>query len=254
LLVAAGAALAESPAAAVAASPLVIMCVIDYAVANVILAQPGVADAVREKVFVQLSAGVLDQVYGQQTWIREHNGRFIAGGIIAYPRSIGKPNAVIVYAGDAAAFEEHRPTLSVLAASMQWLGTDPGVAMGAHFTLSSFLIGTLALFFETASMARYYGLPMDVYYFLVRLITDEVIQEIRDGAHRVSTADFDGHLASIDLTVAGMQEVCGTFAQTGIPARITEAMVAQLRFASTQGDGDKDISRLVETLWSQRQP
>jgi 3-hydroxyisobutyrate dehydrogenase-like beta-hydroxyacid dehydrogenase len=252
-LVASGATLATSLEEAVAASSLVIMCVLDYSVANIILAEPGVADAVRGKVFVQLSAGVPEQVYGQQNWIREHSGQFIAGGIIAYPRNIGKASAVIVYAGDTAAFEEHCRTLSVLAGSQQWLGSDPGVAMGAHFALSSYLIGALGLFFETASVARYYGLPMDVYYLLVRLITDEVIEGIRDGAHRVSTGNFDGRLASIDLTAAGMQEVCSSFARTGIPAKMTEALVAQLKLASAQGDGDKDISRLVETLWSQRE-
>jgi len=253
-LVAAGATLAGSPAEAMAASPLVIMCVLDYAVANAILAEPGVADAVGGKTFVQLSAaGALEQVYSQQAWLRERDGRFIAGGIVAYVRSIGRPNAVIVYAGDAAAFATHRATLSVLAGSLQFLGTDPGVAMGAHFTLSAYLIGALGLFFETASIARHYGLPMDVYYLLVRLVTDEVLEGIRDGTHKVSTGNFNGRLASIDLTVAGMQEVCSAFAHSGIPARMTEALVSQLQLAIAQGDGDKDIARLVETLWSQRQ-
>jgi 3-hydroxyisobutyrate dehydrogenase-like beta-hydroxyacid dehydrogenase len=93
---------------------------------------------------------------------------------------------------------------------------------------------------------------IDVYYLLARLITDEVIEGIRDGAQRVAAGDFDGKLASIDLTVAGMQEVCNTFKQTGIPARMTEALLEQLKVASAQGDGDKDIAHLVQTLWRQR--
>jgi 3-hydroxyisobutyrate dehydrogenase-like beta-hydroxyacid dehydrogenase len=49
-LVSEGAKLARSPAEAVAASPLVIMCVLDYAAANGILAEPGVARQCREKL------------------------------------------------------------------------------------------------------------------------------------------------------------------------------------------------------------
>jgi 3-hydroxyisobutyrate dehydrogenase-like beta-hydroxyacid dehydrogenase len=49
-----------------------------------------------------------------------------------------------------------------------------------------------------------------------------------------------------------MQDVCNTFRQTGIPAKMTEALVEQLKLASAQGDGASDISRLVETLWEQR--
>jgi 3-hydroxyisobutyrate dehydrogenase-like beta-hydroxyacid dehydrogenase len=250
-LVSEGARLAQSPAEAVAASPLVVMCVLDYGAADTILAEPGVAAAVSGRTLVQLSTGVPDQVHAQQRWVREHGGRFIAGGIVAYPRSIGRPNCVIVYAGDPG-FEEHRATLAALGGSLQFLGTDPAAAVGAYFTLSSYMIGALGLFFETAAIARHYGVSIDVYYLLTRLITDEVVEGIRDGAHRVATGEFDGRLASIDLTIAGMQEVCNTFKQTGIPARMTEALVEQLRLANAQGDGDKDIARLVETLWGER--
>jgi 3-hydroxyisobutyrate dehydrogenase-like beta-hydroxyacid dehydrogenase len=158
---------------------------------------------------------------------------------------------VILYAGDPV-FEEHRATLASLGGSLQFLGTDPAAAVGAYFTLSSYMIGALGLFFETAAIARHYGVSIDVYYLLARLITDEVIEGIRDGAQRVAAGDFDGKLASIDLTVAGMQEVCNTFKQTGIPARMTEALLEQLKVASAQGDGDKDIAHLVQTLWRQR--
>ncbi len=250
-LVSEGARLAQSPAEAVAASPLIIMCVLDYATADAILTEPGVAAALSGRAFVQLSTGVPEQVYAQQARVREHGGRFIAGGIVAYPRSIGRPNCVILYAGDPV-FEEHRATLASLGGSLQYLGTDPAAAVGAYFTLSSYMIGALGLFFETAAIARHYGVSIDVYYLLTRLITDEVVEGIRDGALRVATGDFDGKLASIDLTIAGMQDVCNTFRQTGIPAKMTEALVEQLKLASAQGDGASDISRLVETLWEQR--
>jgi 3-hydroxyisobutyrate dehydrogenase-like beta-hydroxyacid dehydrogenase len=250
-LVSAGAKLAQSPAEAVAASPLIIMCVLDYAAADLILAESGVAAALAKKTLVQFSTGVPEQVRAQQTRVSECGGHFIAGGIVAYPRSIGRPNCMIIYAGDRI-FEEHRATLASLGSSLQYVGTDPGAVFGAYFTLSSYMIGTLGLFFETAAIARHYGVSIDVYYLLARLITDEVEEGIRDGALRVMTGEFDGKLASIDLTIAGMRDVCNTFKQSGIPAKMTEALVEQLEDASARGDGDKDIARLVETLWSQR--
>jgi hypothetical protein len=87
---------------------------------------------------------------------------------------------------------------------------------------------------------------------LTRLILDEVLEGIRDGTQRITTSNFDGRLASIDLTLAGMQQVCETFKGTGMEAKMTEALVAQLGVASANGDGDKDISRLIETIWSRR--
>jgi 3-hydroxyisobutyrate dehydrogenase-like beta-hydroxyacid dehydrogenase len=250
-LVAAGAVLARTAAEAVAASPLIIMCVLDYAAADDILAQPGVAAALAGRTLVQLSTGVPAQVYAQQAKVQAAGGHFIAGGILAYPSSIGRPNGVIVYAGDPS-FQEHRETLLALAGSSQYLGTDPGTAVGAYFALSAYMIGALGLFFESAALGRHYGVSIDTYYLLARLVTDEVLEGLRDGAYRVAAGQFDGKLASIDLTIAGMQEVCKTFNATGMPIKMTEALVESLKIASAGGAGDSDIARLTEAIWNHR--
>jgi 3-hydroxyisobutyrate dehydrogenase-like beta-hydroxyacid dehydrogenase len=211
------------------------MCVLDYAAADAILAEAGVASALSAKTLVQLSTGVPAQVYAQQAKVRENGGHFLAGGILAYPRSIGRPNCLILYAGDPI-FEQHRATLLSLAGSSQYLGTDPAAAIGAYFALSSYMISSLALFFETAAVSRHYGISIDTYYLLARIVTDEILEGIRDGAHRVATGDFDGRLASIDLTIAGMEEVGKTFRQTGMPVKMTEALVDALkRFGAIVG-------------------
>jgi 3-hydroxyisobutyrate dehydrogenase-like beta-hydroxyacid dehydrogenase len=248
-LVAAGATLAPSVKAAVAASPLVIMCVIDYAAADAILAESGVLDALAGKTLVQLSTGAPDQVYAQQASVHAKRGRFIAGGIMAYPRSIGRPNCIVLYAGDPC-YTEHQATLACLAGSSQYLGEDPAAAVGAYFALSSYMIGALGLFFETAGIARHYGISIDKYYLMARLVTDEVLEGVRDGAYRVGTGSFNGEAASIDLTIAGMAEVSRTFAATGMPARMTDALVDALRIASADGGGDKDISYLTEVVYN----
>ena len=250
-LAAAGAVVARTAAEAVAASPLVIMCVYDYGAADAILGAPGVLESLSGKTFVQLSTGTPEQVYAQQTRVRDCGGRFISGGIMAYPRSIGRPNCVILFAGDPA-YYSHQTTLACLAGSSQYLGSDPVAATGAYFALSSFMIGSLALFFETAAATRSYGISIDMHYLLARLVTDEILEGMRDGAHRVALGNFDGNLASIDLTIAGMQEVAKTFAQTGMPMKMTDALVDALKIASADGAGGGDIAQLTETVWSHR--
>jgi 3-hydroxyisobutyrate dehydrogenase-like beta-hydroxyacid dehydrogenase len=250
-LVANGAKLAVSAAEAITSSPLVIMCVLDYEVANDILNQPGVADALNDRTFVQLSTGLPEQVYAQQALVKRHGGRFIAGGIVAYPRSIGRPSALIVYGGDSS-FERHRETLSSLGSSPYFLGPDPGKVTGAYFALSSFMIGSLGLFYETAAVARKSGIGIDDFYLMSRLSLDEVLDGIRDGAQRISTGNFKGDQASIDLHLAGMQYVADTFEATGVPTRMTHGLVDMLKLAVESGDGAKDVSHLTETFWARR--
>jgi 3-hydroxyisobutyrate dehydrogenase-like beta-hydroxyacid dehydrogenase len=246
-LVQEGAVSVRSPALAVASASLVVMCVLDYDAATAILRSPGVAEALKDKTLVQLSTGFPGQISAQRDWVHQQRGNFIAGGILAYPSSIGQPNCVILYAGDAI-FETHKQTLAALAGSLQYLGHDPAMVVGGYFTLSSFMIGSIALFFETAALASHYGISIDTYYLLGRLITDEILVGLKDGAHRIATKNFDGRLASIDLTIAGMQSVIDTFKETGIPARMTEALVDQLSDASGRGHGGGDISSLLPAL------
>ena len=170
---------------------------------------------------------------------------------MAYPRSIGRPNCMILYAGDPV-YGKHQETLACMAGSSQYLGENPTAATGAYFALSTYMIGALALFFETAGVCREYGIPIDKYYLLARLTTDEVLEGLRDGAHRVATGNYDGKLASIDLTIAGMDEVRRTFAATGMPVKMLDGLVEALKIASADGAGESDISRLTEIVWSRR--
>ncbi len=249
-LVALGAKAAATPAEAVAASPLVVACLLDYDAADAVLGAAGVPALLQGKLVVQLSTGSPEQVLAQQAMVHARGGRFVAGGIMAYPRSIGRPNCMIVYAGDAE-YAQHERTLACLAGSSQFLGANPVAAVGAYFALSTYMIGALGLFFETAGVARHYGISIDQYYLLARLTTDEVVEGLRDGAHRVATGNFDGKLASIDLTIAGMDEVRRTFVATGMPVKMLEGLVDALKLAAAAGAGESDIARLTETVFAQ---
>jgi 3-hydroxyisobutyrate dehydrogenase-like beta-hydroxyacid dehydrogenase len=250
-LVAQGAVQAASAAAALSATPMTVMCVHDYDAADSILRLPDVAQAIAGHTLVQLSTGTASRAQSQSAWVRAHGGYFLAGGILAYPESIGHPEALIVYSGDR--FDEHQQTLEALGSSPQYLGASPTLAVGAYFSLSAFLIGALGLFFESSALARHYGVDIARYHELARRVVSEMLSGMRDGERRIRTGDFDGRLASIDLTIAGMQEVCDSFHAFGIPALQTESLVAQLRRASGQGRGKHDIASLAEMLWSARQ-
>ena len=123
---ASGAARAASPAAAVSAAPLVIMCVTDYAAADEVLDSPGVLGGIAGRTLVQLTNGTEAQVRAQIARVEAAGGRMLAGGILGYPRHVGRAETVIMYAGDAGAFDEHAATLADLAGAQRYLGEDPG--------------------------------------------------------------------------------------------------------------------------------
>ena len=242
----AGAHAAETATEAVAASPLVIMCVSDYAAAKSVLEAPATAAALRGKTLVQMTIGIAEDVRRQQEWVREQGCKFIAGLVVAYPRSVGQPNCLVVYGGDPL-LSDHSQILASLGES-QYLGADPVSVIRSSYALGPMIIGTLGLFFETAAVARHSGLSINQHYALTRLVFDEILDGMRDGVHRIGTRNFIGDQATIDVTIAAMHDFCKSMEATGVPAKISRAVIDLLQVAKDAGDGDKDIATLVDAL------
>ena len=251
-LLAAGATRAGSPEEALAASPLSLMCVLDYAAANAVLASAPVAQALAGKCLVQLSSGLPEEVPEQQAAIARCGARFLAGGIMVFPSGIGRSDGAIVYAGDGDAFAEHRDTLLALGGSLRYLGPDARIAVGAYCSAGIFTLGTVGLFLEMAAFARHFGIPLDAFHDLARLAADVARERIRESADRLSLGKLSGDEAAVDMILAAMEGFSAVFAETGMPARMTDAFTAHLQALRATGEGSKDIAALTEALWRTR--
>jgi 3-hydroxyisobutyrate dehydrogenase-like beta-hydroxyacid dehydrogenase len=242
----AGARGAESATEAVAASSLIVMCVSDFAAARSVLETPATTAALKGKTLVQMTIGVAEDVTRQQKWAHEKGIKFIAGLVVAYPRSVGQPNCLVVYGGDPIT-KEHADILASLGES-QFLGSDPVSVIKSSYALGPMIIGTLALFFETAAVARQSGLTINQHYALTRLIFDEILNGMRDGVYRIGTRDFRGDQATIDVTIAAMHDFCKSMEAAGVPAIISRAVIDLLQISKDAGNSDKDIATLVDSL------
>lgn len=244
-----GAAAAATATEVVLASSLVVICVSDFAAARVVLENPSTAAALKGKTLIQMTIGAADDMRRQQDWAHKHGCQFLAGLVVAYPRSVGQPNCLVVYGGDPLS-KEHVRILASLGET-QHLGPDPVSVIKTSYALGPMIIGTLALYLETAAVARHSGLTINQHYGLTRLIFDEILDGMRDGTRRIGIADYLGDQATIDVTIAAMHDFCGSMEATGVPAIISRAVVDLLQVAKSAGHGDKDIAVLVDDL-SQR--
>ena len=247
-LVAIGARLASSIAAAVEASDLVLICVLDHDAARALLDSAGVAELIGGKVIVDLTSGLPEELASQQTWVSTRGGRFIAGGIMSLPAGIGRMDTLLLYAGDGNAFEEQRATLAYLGGAPEYLGSDPRAVSHVMSTLGVFVEGTVALFLETATVAARYQIEMDRYFRLTRLTRDMLHNQLRECADRVVRREFGGEEASIDVHLAYVQALNTAVAKTGIPTKMTHAFTEHLKLASARGYGDSDLAVIAEVL------
>ncbi|NXY93568.1 NAD(P)-dependent oxidoreductase [Streptomyces sp. BR123] len=140
-LAAEGARVAASPAEAVAANDLVVVCLLDDASVGSAL---GDAD-LTGKDLVNLTTGTPAEGRARAAWAEARGARFLDAGIMATPVMIGVPEAggYVFYSGSRALFDTHRAVLEVPAPA-RYVGEDAGHAALHDVALLSGMYGLFA--------------------------------------------------------------------------------------------------------------
>ncbi len=245
---AAGAARAASPAEAAGAAPLVLMCVADYAAADEVLSAPGLLEALAGRTFVQFTNGAEREVRAQLARVSGAGASMLSGAIAAYPRHIGRPDALILYAGDAAAFAQHQVTLADLAGGQRFVGEDPGPMNAVYVSSFAFYYAALGGFLEAAALAQARGVPPRELAAALPGIVALLLDHVDDAARRIEEADYAGDQATVDIHVAGSSRRLGAFAELGVQSLMTNAWVDYCRQATEAGDGGADIAAVFKRV------
>ncbi|HEX2314069.1 MAG TPA: NAD(P)-binding domain-containing protein [Thermomonospora sp.] len=140
-LVAKGATRAGTVREAVQASPVVILCVLDYAAVHGLLDAHG--DVLTGRTLVNLTNGRPQEATETAEWAAGHGAEYVDGGIMAVPPMIGTPEAFILYSGSRTGFERAEPLLTRLA-TPNYLGADPSLASLYDLALLSGMYGMFA--------------------------------------------------------------------------------------------------------------
>lgn len=245
---AAGARRAASPAEAAGAAPLVLMCVTDYPAANEILDAPGVLDALAGRVFVQMTNGTEDQVRAQLESVTGAGARMLSGAIAGYPRHIGRPETLILYAGDASAYAEYEAVLADLAGAGRYTGEDPGPVNALYVASFAFYYAALGGFFEAAALARARGVPPREFAAALPGVAALLLDHVEDAARRIEDDEFSGDQATVDIHLRGSSRRLKAFADHGVQSGMTAAFAEYCRQAVEAGDGGEDIAAVFKRL------
>jgi hypothetical protein len=163
-----GASVASSAREAVVASPVVAVCVVDYAAMWSFL--PDVTD----RTVVNLTNGTPAQA-------REAAGRlgpsYVDAGVMAVPRMIGHPGALVLYSGSAPAFEKARPLLETWGEA-RFLGEDPGRAALYDLALLSAMYGMFGGVYHALALTAGEIRPM------LKPWLEAMLTSLPDGANR----------------------------------------------------------------------
>ncbi|MFI0373770.1 NAD(P)-dependent oxidoreductase [Actinomadura sp. 1N219] len=242
-LAAKGARRAATAAAAVAASPLVIVCLSVYANADDVLT----ADVLAGRTIVQLTNGTPKQARALAERVTGSGGRYVDGGIMAVPPMIGGPGALVLYSGDEAAFEENRALLDALARP-QFLGGDPGLAPLFDLALLDAMYGMLAGYFHAVALVRSEKVRAATFTPMVTAWLTAMMGSFPEYARAVDEGEFGTDVSSVSTSQVAFPGLLDTSRDQGVDPSYLVALRDLLDRAVAEGHGDDGLARLVTVL------
>ncbi|WPO71908.1 NAD(P)-dependent oxidoreductase [Streptomyces sp. KN37] len=244
-LVEAGATAAATAAEAVAASPLVVICLLDGTAVDEVLAS--VDTAVAGKVLVNVTSGSPAQARAYERWAGERGAEYIDGKVMGDPPDVGKPHVVFPFSGSRAAYEAHEPTLRVLG-GVVYHGGDPGAAAVEFMAQVAMGFELLIGFLHTLKLVQAEG--VDVTGFTDRLAASVAAYPplLTSMAEAVKSGEYGPDLGSLDVQAALMDDLISHRESVGVESvRMREVKTLMTR-RITEGHGDQGFSSLFELL------
>ncbi|KPI20771.1 6-phosphogluconate dehydrogenase NAD-binding protein [Actinobacteria bacterium OV450] len=217
-LAAEGAVVAASPAEAVAAGDLVVLCLLDDASVGQTLEGVDLTG----KDLVNLTTGTPGEGRERAAWAEARGARFADGGIMGTPVMIGVPasGAYVFYSGSRALFDAHRSTLEVPAGA-RFVGEDPGHAALYDVALLSGMYGLFAGISHAFALIEGEDIAPKELAPLLSEWLGAMGFFVGNAADRLTSRDFTtGVVSNLAMQVAGSGTLLRTAAEQGVSAEL----------------------------------
>ncbi|WP_439427987.1 NAD(P)-dependent oxidoreductase [Micromonospora sp. LA-10] len=241
-----GAEVADSAAEAVAANTLVVVCLLDDASVEEVLAGKDLAG----KDLVNLTTGTPAQARARADWARERGARYLDGGIMAVPPMIGVPDTggYVFYSGSPELFERHQATLAVPAGTT-YVGRDAGFAALHDVALLSAMYGMFAGAAHAFALIRREDIDPAS---LAPLLADWLVAmapAVHQTADQLRSGDYTkGVVSTLAMQVAGTPTFLRTAEEQGVSPELLSPYFELMRRRLAEGSGEEDLTGVIDLL------
>lgn len=245
-LVSAGAVEAVSVAKAIAASPVVIVCIKNHE-ETLRLLEP-IGNALEGKTIIDLSTGGAEDANKLVSYLNTHGAEYMIGIINAYPSGIGKPETTIITVGAEDTWARHSDVIKTLGGSSSYVGTEPS-ALAALFaalftTRQGFMFGMI----YGALVCQKAGVPLQVYSDQIPVTMGMMKNYYKVFADTVPSGNFDNAEATMATYYAALDDALRTFQSTDTPCELPKLMCDKTKAAMNDGLSDKQLTALVRHM------
>lgn len=240
-----GAQWSPTPAAAVAASDLTLVNVVDHDAVDAILGAAG--EAMADRTVIGLSSDTPDRTRRTAKLVGNHGGRYLDGAIMTPTDTIGSRDASILLAGPQTVYDAHRPMLDALGRS-SWVGDEYGRAAAFDMALLDLFWTSVGGFQHALMVARVNGIEpaelMPHAHGIVAILSPiftEVAERIENDRHGEASAPVSSVAASVRHLIAASRDA-------GVDTGLLDAFRGYVDAAVAAGHGDAEISRIAQEM------
>ena len=239
----AGAVLAPSVGAALVASPLVIVCVTDYAASNHILEEAAVQ--LDGKLLVQFTTGSPQDARASETWAHKQGADYLDCAITGSPASIGTPSAHILAAGREAAFRKAEPVLNILAQHLDYKGELIGLASAWEMIHIMHYYGMFLSLFHSVQICQAEGIPLEE--FIDRLGEQGKNYE-KWLCENIHLGNYQETSSPLELWAGAIRQIARHARDSHIPGEFVQLTDRLFQQAMDAGYGRQEVSALFNVL------
>jgi 3-hydroxyisobutyrate dehydrogenase-like beta-hydroxyacid dehydrogenase len=245
-LVAKGALRAGTPAEAVSASDLVVVCVLNYDAALSVLDAAG--EATKGRTVVNLTADTPARAREAAAWAAAHGVTYLDGAIMTPTVTIGTPHAVYLYSGPEDAYEAHRETLNALAGTPTYLGEDPARAASHDVALLDLWWTSVSGLVHSFALARSQGVSATDLAPFAKNIGNLLTSFIDGLAKEADAGEYPGTESDLVSTATALAHIVHASEEAGLDASVLRAAQAVADRAVAEGHGHENVLGMLDTI------
>ena len=245
-LVEAGAVLAETPEAAIAASPVTVICVGDYADTRDVLERD--PTALSGRTVIQLTTAIGGGAQRLADWANQHGADYLDGEILAYPSEIGGADTMLLIAGDEPLWRTCEPILRALGGATRYLGQDVELPAILNTALMAPMMGMIAGVIHAALECEKSDFPVAEYTELLKELLPVANHQAQYLATTIAQNNFSDTEAALKTYAAPMNLWAEHCTERGVNAEFPAFIDGWLQLARAAGYGDEEISAIIKVL------
>jgi 3-hydroxyisobutyrate dehydrogenase-like beta-hydroxyacid dehydrogenase len=243
-----GAVLAPSPAAAVAASHIVVVCVYDYKASNRILDTKEIASSLAGRVLVQLTTGSPQEARESEAWARQRGAAYLDGAIQAAPSQMARPDTIILVSGAESTFRLSEPVLKVFGGNVKYLGEEVGAASALDMATLSYVYGAGLGFFHGARVAESEGFRVDHYGSIVAEISPTFAEFFKHEGAVIQSGNFEVSESPLKISVEATERLAQSAREAGINSEFPAFVSGFFKKAAAAGYENEEVAALIKVF------